>query len=178
MERVIIANIIMGISIVINVFTMQQKEKSRILIGLILVNLFSVFSYTILKSYSGVMVGLIAIVQTYIKFLCDKKNKNIPIYVQILFILTSILGGVFTTENIFDILPIICLVLYTLSILQQKEKYIRLYTLGNIIGWIGYDFYSKAYIGILFSMFTVTSTIIAIIRFDIMKKEKKSSGNS
>ena len=92
---------------------------------------------------------------------------------QFIFTAISIIGGIFTSHNVLDVIPIICLVLYTLSILQSKEKNIRLFTVANILGWMIYDFYAKAYIGILFSLFSLTSTIIAIIRYDIKKERKE-----
>ncbi len=176
MNSIVIANVILGIGILANVITMQQKEKKKILVGLIIVNVLSALSYFILKSYSAVIVNGIAIAQTYVKFFYDKKEKNIPVIMQIGFIIISIIGGIATSNNWLDILPTICLVLYTLSILQAKEKNIRLFTLFNILGWIIYDLYAKAYVGILLSAFTMTSTIIAIVRYDILKKEKLENG--
>lgn len=172
MNNIIIANIILGISLIANVITMQQKEKKQILIGFLIVNILCAITYFILKSYSAVLVGIISIVQTYIKYLFDKKEKNVPTIVQILFIIVSILSGIFTFTNIFDILPIFASVTYTLSILQQKEKNIRLLILLNTSSWMIYDIYVKAYIGVLFSICTVASTIIAMVRYDSNKKEK------
>ena len=176
MLSIILGNVMMGISILINVVTMQQKDKKNILIGLTLVNLTSIICYLFLKSYSAVIVCLIAMIQTYIKYKFEKKDKKMPVYLQFVFIIVSIIGGTFTSHNLLDVIPIICLVLYTLSILQSKEKNIRLFTLANILGWMIYDFYAKAYVGILFSLFTLTSTIIAIIRYDIKKERKEENG--
>lgn len=176
MVSIIIGNIMMGISILINVITMQQKDKKNILIGLTFVNLTAIICYCFLKSYSAVIVDAIAMVQTYIKYRFDQQDKKMPIYLQLIFIAISIIGGIFTSHNLLDVIPIICLVLYTLSILQSKEKNIRLFTVANILGWMIYDFYAKAYVGILFSLFTLTSTIIAIIRYDIKKERKKENG--
>ncbi len=176
MISIISGNIMMGISILINVITMQQKNKKNILIGLTFVNLTAIICYLLLKSYSAVIVDTIAMVQTYIKYKFDQQDKKMPIYIQFIFIAISIIGGIFTSHNLLDVIPIICLVLYTLSILQSKEKNIRLFTVANILGWMIYDFYAKAYVGILLSLFTLTSTIIAIIRYDIKKERKEENG--
>ena len=176
MSLIIAGNIMMGISILINVITMQQKDKKNILIGLTFVNLTAIICYLLLQSYSAVIVDAIAMLQTYIKYKFDQKDKKMPIYLQLIFIGISIIGGIFTSHNLLDVIPIICLVLYTLSILQSKEKDIRLFTVANILGWMIYDFYAQAYVGILFSLFTLTSTIIAIIRYDIKKERKEENG--
>ena len=75
MSNIIIANIILGISLIANVITMQQKGKKQILIGFLIVNTLCAITYIILKTYSAVLVGIISIVQTYIKYLFDKKEK-------------------------------------------------------------------------------------------------------
>ena len=173
MLSIILGNIMLGICVLIQAITMQQKDKKNILIGLIIVNITAIISYLFLKSYSAVIVNFIAIGQVYIKYKFDQKDKKMPLYLQLLFILISILSGIFTLHNLIDVLPIICLVLYTLAIMQSKERNIRLFTCGNIIGWIIFDFYAKAYVGILTGSFSLISTIIAIIRYDIKKENPK-----
>lgn len=177
MLPIILGNVVLGIGILINVITMQQKDKKNILIGLILVNLTSTIAYIFLGTYSASVVTTIAIFQTYIKYKYDQKDKKMPIYLQIIFIIISIIGGIFTAHSWLDIIPTICLVLYTLSILQSKERNIRLLIVANILGWIIYDAYALAFVGILTSMFSLTSTIIAIIRYDIRKEAKKENEN-
>ena len=54
MVSIVIGNIMMGISILMNVITMQQKDKKNILIGLTFVNLTAIICYWFLKSYSAV----------------------------------------------------------------------------------------------------------------------------
>lgn len=171
MINIIVANVILGISSLISVITMQFKDKRKILIEMILVNFVSLFSFLILKKYSAIVVCLIAIVQTYIKFKFDQKNKKVPVTIQVILIIISILSGFLTFKTWFDILPVASLVFYTLSVLQSKEKNFRLYTLGKVCGWIVYDFYAKAYTGFVFYVCILISTIIALIRYD-MKKER------
>ena len=172
MNNIIIANIILGISLLVNVITMQQKEKKKILIGFIIVNVLTAITYFVLKTYSAMIVSIVSIIQTYIKYLFDIKEIRIPSYIKIIFIITSILTGVLTFTSIIDMLPIFCLLTYTLSILQQKEKNIRLLTILNSLGWMIYDIFVVAYVGVLFSICTITSTVISILRYDFNKKEK------
>lgn len=171
MNNVIIANIVLGISLMVNVITMQQKRKKNILIGFIIVNILTGITYFILKTYSAMVVSMVSIVQTYIKYLFDIKERKIPSYIKIIFIITSTLTGVLTFTNIIDIFPIFCLITYTLSILQQKEKNIRLLTILNSLGWMIYDIFILAYVGVLFSICTITSTVVSIFRYDLNKKE-------
>lgn len=171
MVNIIIANVILGISSLISVITMQLKDKIKILIGMILVNIVALLSFLILKKYSAIVVCLVAIVQTYIKYKYNQKNKNVPIIIQVILIIVSILSGILTFKTWFDILPVASLVFYTLSVLQSKEKNFRIYTLGKVCGWIIYDFYAKAYTGFIFYVCILISTIIAIYRYDLKKED-------
>jgi len=49
MVNIIVANVILGISSLINVITMQFKDKRKILIGMILANFVALLSFLILK---------------------------------------------------------------------------------------------------------------------------------
>jgi len=173
MNNIVIGNIVMSLSVIVKIITMQQNDKKKILIGLILENLISAIGFVFLTSYSAVVVTSLAIAQTYIKYRYDLKNKKLSNVFQVAFIILAIAMGILTIKTLFDVLPMICLVLYTLSILQSKEKNIRLFTIVNILGWIIYDYYAKSYIGFAFNIFTFISTIIAIYRYDMKKKEEK-----
>ena len=54
MANIIVANVILGISSLINVITMQFKDKRKILIGMILANFVALLSFLILKKYSAI----------------------------------------------------------------------------------------------------------------------------
>ena len=172
MKELIIANIIMGIGALINAIFMQLNDKRKIQIGLCIVNFISILSFLILKKYSAITVCVIAIIQTIIKSIYDKYNKKMPLYLQFTFIGISVFTCIFTVHTPFDILPTICLVFYTLSVLEPNESRFRIYTIFKLLGWIIYDFYAKAYTGFLFFLCVFVSTIIAIFRYDIFKKAK------
>ena len=72
-------------------------------------------------------------------------------------------------QNTIDILPIICSVLYSLIIVQSKEKIIRILSLINIILWLIYDFYFLAYVAAISDILVVVSTLIGMYRFDFKK---------
>ena len=92
---------------------------------------------------------------------------------SIIYIIISILLGLITYTGIIDILPIICSILYTLTIIQDKEKNIRRISLVNIILWIIYDIVCQAYTAAISDSLMTISTIIGMYRFDYKKKESK-----
>ena len=81
--------------------------------------------------------------------------------------------GVAFYRQVIDILPIVCSVLYTLTIVQKKEKNIRSLTLITTILWLIYDFIVGAYTAAISNIIFCISNLIAIFKYDIKGKRKK-----
>ncbi len=153
--------------IISNVIAMQMKNKKQIIFCYILANLFSSINFYLLKSYSGAIICLFAIVQTFINNYFEKMKKDVPKVLITLYIIISIILGAITFNKYIDIMPIVCSILYTIIILQKKETNIRKIALINIIIWVLYDILCKAYALVISDLITTVSTIIGIYRFDI-----------
>ncbi len=170
-EMFIVAQLFGILTIISNVIAMQMKNKKQIIFCYILANFFSSINFMLLKSYSGAIICLFAIIQTFINNFFEKNEKKMPYTLISLYIIISIILGAITFRTYIDILPIICSILYTLIIIQNKEKNIRKIALINIMIWVVYDILYKAYTASISDSITTISTIIGIYRFDI-KKEK------
>lgn len=164
---------ICGILVIIsNILAMQMKNKKQIILMFILANLFSAINFVLLQSYSGAIICIFAIVQTLINKFFENKNKKVPRTIIGIYIIISIVLGAITFKSYIDILPILCSILYTLTIIQEKESKIRRITLINIILWILYDIVCQAYTAAISDFLMTISTIIGMYRFDYKIKEK------
>ena len=164
-----------GILVIIaNVLSMQMKNKKQIILMFILANLFSAINFILLQSYSGAVICFFAIIQTFINKIFENKQQQVPKIIIGIYIVISIILGVITFNNIIDILPMICSVLYTLTIIQEKEKNIRRISLVNIILWIIYDIVCQAYTATISDLLMTISTIIGMYRFDRKTIETKN----
>ena len=164
-----------GILVIIaNVLSMQMKNKKQIILMFILANLFSAINFILLQSYSGAVICFFAIIQTFINKIFENKQQQVPKIIIGIYIVISIILGVITFNNIIDILPIICSILYTLTIIQEKEKNIRRISLVNIILWIIYDIVCQAYTATISDLLMTISTIIGMYRFDRKTIETKN----
>lgn len=163
-----------GILIIIaNALSMQMKKKQQILIMFILGNLFSTINFILLQSYSGAIICFVAIIQTSINYFFDKKEKKLPRWLIGSYMIVFILCGLITYQTYLDILPILCSILYTTTIIQTKEKNIRRITLINAISWLVYDFAAMAYTAGISDMVILISTLIGMYRFDFKKEKRK-----
>ena len=163
-----------GVLVIIsNVIAMQMKSKKKIIFCYLLANLFSSIMFFLLQSYSGAMICLFAMFQTIINNCFERNKKEVPKVLIVLYIIISIILGTITFNKYIDIMPIVCSILFTLIIIQNKESYIRKFALINIIIWVIYDLLCNAYTGAISDLITTISTIVGIYRFDIKVKKNE-----
>lgn len=165
----IVAQLFGILVIVANVLSMQMKNKKQIILMFILANLFSAINFMLLQSYSGAIICFFAILQTFINKIFEKKEQQVSKLVILIYIIISIILGTITFNTIIDILPIICSILYTITIIQDKEKNIRRISLINIILWIIYDVVCQAYTAAISDLLMTISTLVGMYRFDYKK---------
>ena len=170
MDLFLIAQFFGILVIISNIIAMQLKEKKNIIFMFFLINIFSTINYLLLNSYSGALICFFAIIQLFVNNFFEKRGKQISKIIIFAYIIISIILGLLTYKGIIDIIPIICSILFTISIIQSKEKYIRILTLVNILCWIPYGVICRAYTAAISDLITMISTIIGIYRFDIRKK--------
>lgn len=165
---------LLGIVIIIgNAVTMQLKRKKEILIGFIIINAICVVQFCMLQGYSASLICFVAIIQAVINYQYERKEKEFPKYLVILYILSSFLCGMVTYQKPLDVLPVIAAILYTLSIIQNKEKNLRILVLLNITIWAIYDTIIGAYTNTISDIVFMGSTIIGMVRYDILKGKKE-----
>ena len=174
----ILSQILSFIALVINMVAVQLKTKKQILLTIVISNLLFVISYLLLGACVGALTCGIVAIEIIINTILEDKGKKTSIYLIVLYLVVSILIGVLTFSNLIDLLPIIASILFLFTLVQSKEKYVRLFILGNLTSWIIYDFFVKAYLDGISDLFIISSTIIAIIRYDIKKEVKENEKNN
>lgn len=165
-----IAAQICGILVIIfHVLSMQMKDKKNIILMFILINFFSAINFILLKSVSGALICAFAVMQVLINKYFENKMNRVPNIVVGSYIVISIIIGVASFKIFVDIIPTICSILYSITIIQSKEKNIRLLSLVNIVLWVAFDLAYGAYTTVISDFITVVSTLIGIYRFDYKK---------
>lgn len=168
----ILTQILSFIAIIINMIAVQLKTKKQILLTIVVANILFIISYILLEAYMGALTCGVVAIEIIINTMLEEKGKTTPKVFIILYLVIFVLLGVITFESFIDVLPIIASILFTVTLIQTKEKYVRLLILGNLILWIIYDFFVRAYLTAISDLFIISSTIIGIIRYEIKKEEK------
>lgn len=171
MYNFVVAQIFGVIGIIFSVLSMQMKTKKNIMIMLLCLNLSSALNFLFLDSMSGFWVCLFAVLETFINYLFDSKNKKVPIYVISIYVVVNIALGLISYNSPLDLLPIVCALLYCATVCVNKESTIRKLMFCNQSIWLVYDIIVKAYMFSISNVLTLVSIIISFFRFDYKKKK-------
>ena len=166
-----VAQIFGIIGIIFSVLSMQMKTKKRIMWMLLGLNLASALNFVFLDQWSGSLICFFAVIETFVNYLFDSKNKKIPIFIIAFYVIVNISLGIFTYHSPLDILPIICSLIFCATVCVPKESQVRKLMMGNQVVWLIYDLSVKAYMFSISNVLTIISTGIAMYRFDYKKSK-------
>lgn len=169
------AQIIALIAAGLEVIAVQRAKRKNILLWFILSDIVFAISYILFGLKSAAVIVCIDTFITAINYRLSLKGKKINKVLGVFFILLAISTSLYTYETIWDVLPIISSVTYTLSVMQVKEKHIRLLIFINLISWLSYDIKGQAYVTVITDTCSLVSTIAGIIRYDILRKHNNNS---
>lgn len=161
----ILAQIIGGIVLILTVISIQFKTKEKILMCQIIANLLISIQYFLLDALTGGVVSIINVIRCIIFYFYKKKNMKPSIIFLVVFIITAVVSGILTWQNIFSIIPIISAIVFTYGLWQDDIRITRICTAITAGNWSIYNIIVKAYAGAIQSVAECTSAIIAIIRY-------------
>ncbi len=150
-----------------------QKSRKRIFAFLVFDNLFYFLQYIFLKAYSGAFVNIIGLFRTV---LFSKKGSNKFLstkYPLIIVLVLYVIINIFTYDGVTSLFPAIASIIYAIVLWQDEPKKIRFGTSIMLLMWFIYNLYVKAYVGAVTEFTLFASSVIAIIKIDIMGSKKE-----
>lgn len=152
---------------------MQSKQKKNMLLAQGVTNTCFMIQYFMLGAITGAIMYIVNTIRTFVFYSYDKKGNKPNILLLILFIILAIGFGIYTYKDIFSLLPIIASIATTYGGWQKLPKVLRIGMIISSSILIVHDFHFGAYTGMLTYVTVLTSTLIGLIRYDILKREKK-----
>ncbi len=156
------------------IISMWQKTRKKMLWFLTFDNVFYTIHYMLLGAYAGAVNNVVGLFRT---FTFGKKNttefykKNYILYIVIAL---YAIFGVVTYDGISSLFPAIAAIIYCVVIWLDNPKNIRMGTAFMLLLWLLYNIGVKSYVGIITEGCLLISTVIAIVKIDILKiKEGK-----
>ncbi len=169
----IIANIIGIAAVAIFVLSYQLKTRQGIIFFNAGSRVLYVLQYILLGAFEGAVLDVVALL---VSVLAQNKNKGWlgrhPKFTIIGANLFVVGMGLLFYRNIFSLFPIAGVLFETGALWLTKEKQIRFVSFFGAPFWLAYNILSVAYGSAIGNVMTMVSIGIAIVRYDILKKNE------
>lgn len=170
----IVAQVIGLLAIISYAISPHAKTKKRVLVFHLISSILYALQYFLLNAFSAMITNTVGAVKCYVFYLYEKKGKEIPKSLFWIFMLVILALGILTYNNIYSLIPILVSILSLYAVWQNNLKVFRAIVIISSISWIAYNIIVGAYVGVIGNVFQLSSAIIAIIRFDILKEKQNN----
>ena len=173
-----LATVLGFLAVALFVFSYQMKTRRYIIALGAASRVLYVTQYILLGAYEG---ALLDIVGFFISLVCSQTERGFvkkhfwPILILSNLVILAV--GAFTYKNIFSLLAIFGVFFETLALWLKKERHIRIVSIFAAPCWLLYNFQSRAYGSVVGNVITLVSLAVAILRYDVLKKEKKEKAS-
>lgn len=171
-----------GISIVamaMNCLSYQQKKQKTVLVYQLIGSVLFAVSFFLLGAYAGALLNGVGITRALVFINKDKLHARHPawligytcLYVLSYVLVFTVFGKEPTALNlIIEVLPVIGMVVTTVSFRYTDARAIRRFGLVNSPLWLTYNLFSLSVGAIASELINLVSIIVGTIRFDLKKK--------
>lgn len=161
------------LGLLVMVISLFQKNKDKMLGYVVFNGIFFGIEYLLLGAFSGMFSNFFGIFRTYVSKEKEKHRNINKWYVLLFFIIGyTIIGFISFDGKIISLLPIIAEIIYVITLWQKDVGRIRIGTLLMVILWLIYDIFVKAYPSMITDLIVMSSTIVAIVMKDVLKRRK------
>lgn len=167
---VYIGNFFGFLAILLFVASFQLKKRQAIIVCNTVSRLFYVVQYLFLGAFEGAIIDFIAMLISALVVKKDGAYKKVKVTASYLLYIAIIASSILLYKNIFSIFSFLGVTLELAALLFNKEKHIRMLSLAAQPLWLIYNAHFKAYSSVAGNVITITSIIIALVRYDIKKK--------
>lgn len=175
----IIAQSVGILGMIANFLSFQQKAQRKVVAFQFFSALLFGINYLMLKAYMGALLNIIGVIRAIV-FINREKLKADHIGWLVFFILafSSTYPLVFTVFKkeptpinlIIELLPVIAMILATISYRYTKAKDIRRFGVFSSPMWLIYNIFCFSIGAIISEILNLISIVIGIIRFDLKKE--------
>ena len=169
MDSFIIVQILGVMTLIVFVVSLQQRKKETYLLLQTAGTLLYIVQYLLTSKFTGAILFAIVAIRGIVFYFYKKKGLKPSPVVLIIFLIVLSVSTFFSWQNILSIIPFIATAAKTWSTWQDDMKWIRKTSLLSQSSMIIYNLVAAMYTGALTEACNLTSTIIAIWRYDYHK---------
>lgn len=127
--------------------------------------------FALLGAFTGAGMNLIEVPRNLMfSHRHGKLRQNI---LAAVFMAAFFVFGIFAGEDVFSFFPVLAMGISTFVFTMQNPRNIRFCMLPVSALWMTYNIIVLSFAGVLTESFCLFSILIAIVRFDILKKPEK-----
>ena len=172
------------VGMIFNLLVFQQKSHKGVVLCQFFAAMTFAANYLMLGAFVGGLLNLVGAARAAVFYFKDKTHANHVAWL-IIFILAFassypltflVFGTAPTLKNfIIESLPVIAMVIITVSLRLGSAKAVRFMGLFSSPLWLTYNIFSGSIGAIASEILNLISMVVGIIRFDIRKGSKKDA---
>ena len=168
----ILAQILGGIALILVCIGYFLKNKSSFMITQIIANFFYASAFFVVSAYVGAAIVMISLFRCIYIFIAEKKSFKYTLYFMPIFIVLYIAMTIIFWNNVFDLLPLIASIIFTLGYILKNLQIMRYVLIIPNIILVIYNILSTTYTSAVLDFIEVIVIIVAIIKFYIINKRQ------
>ena len=169
MNPFIFVQILGVITLIIFVISLQQRKKENFLLLQSGGTVVFIIQYILTGKLTGAILFAIVAVRGLVFYFYKKKNLKPSPVVLVLFLAALLVSTYFSWQNVLSLIPFIGTAAKTWGTWQDDMKWTRKTSLLGQICMIVYNLTAAMYTGALTEACNLTSTLIAMWRYDFRK---------
>ena len=171
-QRELIAQILGFMGTVVVIIGMQQKKYGRIVFCKIFNEFAAAIHYLLLGGYTGMVIDLASCFTNGVYWYRNTKGKSTLVF-QIIFGIMFVILGALSWHGPISIFVVLAKLISSVSLGINKPRVIRILNLFSNPCWLAYNIYMGTPAGIATDVLIITSTVIAVVRYDILKQKAR-----
>lgn len=171
------------LGMILNVFSYQQRTQRGVIGFQLLGSVFFSINYFMLGATVGAILNVVAIVRAIV-YMEKKRFRSdrlwwvfafTALYLTTYVLTFTVLGKEPTFGNLLiESLPVIGMVITTVSFRYTEAKTVRRFGIFNSPMWLTYNIASRSIGAICCEVMNLISIVVGMIRFDIKRKSEKN----
>ena len=163
------------VTLIFYVASLQQRKKEAFLLLQSGGAVFFILQYILTNRITGAITFTLIVIRSLVYYFYKRKGLKPSIVVLIIFQVTLIIATAFSWQNILSLLPYAASAGKTWGTWQDDMKWARITSLFAQTCMIVYNVTAAMYTGTFTELCNMTSTSIAVWRYDIKGKARKET---
>ena len=163
------------VTLIFYVASLQQRKKEAFLLLQSCGALFFILQYILTNRITGAVTFTFIVIRSLVYYFFKRKGKKPSIAVLIFFQAVLIVSTAFSWQNLLSFLPYISSAGKTWGTWQDDMKWARITSLIAQACMIVYNLTAAMYTGTFTELCNMTSTSIAVWRYDIKGKAREET---